>query len=191
MSMPAPRSLLIAAFLLFPTLTGCGFEPLYGERAGKGSVMKELAEVEIAPIQERVGQQIRNRLIDRMRGPGPAPAAKYRLLAETTTNRTDYGVALDSSPTFSTVSLVLRYSLLDASSGALVTSNAAVALVNFSSTTSPFSTLIGDENARRRAAEQVADATVTQLALFFSDRTNAPMTPPAILDQPFINRINP
>lgn len=189
--MPAPRSLLIAAFLLIPMLTGCGFEPLYGERAGKGSVMKELAEVEIAPIQERVGQQIRNRLLDRMRGTGPAPAAKYRLLAETTTNRTDYGVALDSAPTFSTVSLVLRYSLLDASSGALVTSNAAVALVNFSSTTSPFSTLIGDENARRRAAEQVADATVTQLALFFSDRTNAPMTPPAILDQPFINRINP
>lgn len=176
--------------LLLPTLSGCGFEPLYADQRG-GSVMGPLAEVEVATIPERVGQQIRNRLLDRMRSPARAPSVKYRLIVSTNSNRADYGVAQETAPTFSSVSLVARYSLLDASSGLLLTNNAAIAIVNFSSTTSPFSTLVGDDDARRRAAEQVADTIVNQLALYFQNRqrgeTEAPLAPPPILDQPFLS----
>lgn len=190
----APSRLLRLVVLALPLLGGCGFEPLYGDQRG-GSVMGPLAEVEIAPIQERVGQEIRNRLIDRMRSPSRAPAVKYRLLVSTSSNRADYGVARETAPTFSSVSLVARYSLLDASSGVLLTNNAAIAIVNFSSTTSPFSTLVGDDDARRRAAEQVADTIVNQLALYFQNRqrgeTDAPLSPPAILDQPFLSTPTP
>jgi LPS-assembly lipoprotein len=126
-----------------------------------------------------------------MRGSSAAPATKYQLIASTNTNRADYGVALDTAPSFSTVALVLRYSLLDASSGTVLTSNAAMAIVNFSSTTSPFATVIADEDARRRAAEQVADTVINQLAVFFQNRergiTVAPQDPPAVLDQMFQN----
>jgi LPS-assembly lipoprotein len=176
--------------LLLGAVSGCGFEPLYGDQRG-GSVMGPLAEVEIAPIQERVGQEIRNRLIDRMRSPSRAPAVKYRLLVSTNSNRADYGVAKETAPTFSSVSLVARYSLLDASSGVLLTNNAAIAIVNFSSTTSPFSTIVGDDDARRRAAEQVADTIVNQLAVYFQNRqrgeTEAPLAPPPILEPPFLS----
>jgi len=186
----SPSRLMRVIALLLPLLGGCGFEPLYGDQRG-GSIMEPLAAVEVATIPERVGQQIRNRLLDRMRSPNQAPSVKYRLLVSTNSTRADYGVAQETAPTFSSVSLVARYSLLDASSGLLLTNNAAIAIVNFSSTTSPFSTLVGDDDARRRAAEQVADTIVNQLALYFQNRqrgnTEAPMAPPPILDQPFLS----
>ncbi len=185
------RRLILAISLLTPLLGGCGFEPLYGDRPGSGSVNQNLAEIEVAQIRDRIGQLIRNRLIDRMHASNRNAGVKYRLIADTNSGRTDYGVALETAPSFSTVSLVVRYSLLEAASGTLLTANAAIAIVNFSSTTSPFSTIVGDEDARRRAAEQVADVIVNQLALFFQDRQRgvdtAPQAPPAILEQPFLN----
>jgi hypothetical protein len=73
----------------------------------------------------------------------------------------------------------------------VLTSNAAVAIVNYSSTTSPFATVVGDEDAKRRAAEQLADTVVNQLAVFFQNRERgvdvAPQDPPAVFDQMFQN----
>jgi LPS-assembly lipoprotein len=186
----APSRVLHLFVLMLPLLGGCGFEPLYGNQGG-GSVMAQLAEVEVVPIPERLGQQVRNRLLDRMRSPNRAPAVRYRLLVSPETIRADFGVALEAAPTFSTLTVVARYSLLDASSGLLLTNNAVVAVVNLSSTTSSFSTLVGYEDSQRRAAEQLGDGISNQLALYFQNRqrgaTDAPMAPPAILEQPFLS----
>ena len=43
------------------SLTACGFEPIYG--AGDNSVFEsDMREIEISPIENRIGQQLRNEL---------------------------------------------------------------------------------------------------------------------------------
>ena len=51
-------------------LTGCGFQPLYG-RTENFDIGSELASVEISVIEHRIGQQLRNFLLDRINPTGP------------------------------------------------------------------------------------------------------------------------
>ena len=60
------------------SLTGCGFEPIYN--AGTSSVFEsDMREIEISPIKNRIGQQLRNELEQRILPKGRARFSKYIL----------------------------------------------------------------------------------------------------------------
>ena len=59
------------ALLLFAVLalgpTGCGFRPMYGVPSGPASsVDANLAAIRVGPIKDRIGQQLRNALVQRL-----------------------------------------------------------------------------------------------------------------------------
>ena len=59
-----PTGLLIATIIV----AACGFQPLYGSSQGvlSGAVVENLAAVRITAIPDRVGQIVRNDLLDRL-----------------------------------------------------------------------------------------------------------------------------
>nr|WP_298798570.1 LPS assembly lipoprotein LptE [uncultured Acetobacter sp.] len=71
----------LAALLLGAPLAlgGCGFQPLYGERADEPQINAELKRVYVSNIPERLGQQVRLALQQNMAGDGPEEPDGYKL----------------------------------------------------------------------------------------------------------------
>lgn len=78
----ARLALAVAPLVALPVvLSGCGFQPLYGEN-GKNNVdvNSELKEIYVANIPERTGQQLRLALQQQMAADGPEDPHKYTLI---------------------------------------------------------------------------------------------------------------
>ena len=82
MSLPdtaRPRRIFtFAAFACLVALAGCTVQPLYGNSAPGApgqTVRADLASVAVAPVSERVSQEVRNHLIFILSGGAGEPAA--------------------------------------------------------------------------------------------------------------------
>jgi len=80
----ARRAGLFAVAVAALALAGCGFRPLYappGEDAPPAAraVAQDLAQVSVAPILNRQGQELRNRLSDMLQAGGEGIATRYQL----------------------------------------------------------------------------------------------------------------
>ena len=178
---------LTACFLL----AGCGFKPLYEQKSGHDDyVTSEFAKIEIQIIKDRVGQQLRNLLLDRLTPLGqPAkPAYILSVLVRETTN--SLGVQKSAIATRANLSMSASYTLeLKKSRDAEIeNTNVSTSLGNeddnaelgedfpngdvrtvssYDLSTADFSNLVAVKNARANAAREIADGIKTQLAIYF------------------------
>lgn len=151
-------------------LSGCGFQPLYGDAAPGAPVSAELQSIEIGTLESRHGVIMRNHLLDRLT-PGGAPASpRYRLLVRLRESRFGSGIRVDASVTRFNYRLIARYDLIEQSSGTVLYSDASESIVAYDVVNSQFATLISREDAQERAAADVSDNIKLNLALYFQRR---------------------
>ncbi len=167
----AMRYALYAFFLL---LSSCGLSPVYGTQSGDAAPSQELRYVEILQIKDRVGQELRNHLSLSM--PAPAYPAKYRLQVSLSEIIDDFGLRRDTTATFARLSLRADYSL--ARIGAKeneppILQGALRAVGSYNILESTFATLSAEEDARSRAAKQLADDIKLRLATYFQSAEGA------------------
>jgi LPS-assembly lipoprotein len=170
---------LAAALLL--ALGGCGFQPLYRVDAatGKGT-LPELSAIEVAPISDRVGMHLRERLTARL-ARAPDRPARYRLTASTREDKANYSVARDAGGTYSIATMAVLFTLLEEATGTVVLTSGAGTTVAFSSSANPYATIVAEEDARKRAAHQLGDQIVTLIARHFSDPSRQNPPPPTFI----------
>lgn len=105
---PAPpltrRMLVVAPVGLL--LAGCGFRPVYGTRGTSGAA---LASIAVAPIPERMGQLLRNALLDRLR---PAAETRREVQVTLTVFDQDLGIKRDDQATLSNLQATATWRLL-------------------------------------------------------------------------------
>jgi len=171
---PLLRTTLALGALL--VLSACGFRPLYATGAdgiGPGNVM---AEIYVEPIPERVGYQLRNQLLDRLGATG-ADTGSYRL--KITLREETQGVAIlsNASITRYNYTLLARYDLFQAGGTSPIKTGNISALAAYNVATSPFATVVAEQDASERAAGDIAERLRTELAVFFSE--TAPRGPVA------------
>ncbi len=97
------RRLLIRTGLLAAVaavLEGCGFQPVYGQRDDGQSPVEKLAEIEVALLDGRNGQVMRQALQRRLEGAHSSAAKLYDLTVNY--NLSEEGVALQRSDSHST-----------------------------------------------------------------------------------------
>jgi LPS-assembly lipoprotein len=165
-----------AAALLFATaLGGCGFHPLYG--GVNGQMASTLSTIYVEPVPDRIGYELRNTMIDLLDGPGTPGRAQYRLKLGLT--ETSQGIALQNAvtPGASTVitryndTLKVTYTLYDMS-GKVVTTGTETGLSTYnvlpSSSVANYGTLAGQQDADKRAAEDIAERIRLDLNVFFA-----------------------
>lgn len=162
------RATLIGALLL---LGGCGFHPLYG---GMNSDMKEtLSSIYVEPVPERIGYELRNTMIDLLDGPGTPGGASYRLKLGLT--QTTQGIALQNDATITRYNdtLTVTYELFDAA-GKVVTKGTETGLSAYnvlpSSPSANYGTLAAQQDADKRAAQDIANRIRFDLNVYFSKR---------------------
>ena len=154
-------------------LAGCGFRPLYGTMGANPAGQAIFASIYVEPItHERVGYDLRNKLIDLLRGPARAQDATYRL--EVTVTETREGVALQNDSTITRYDLAFtaKYKLTDAKLNA-ITSGTETTLESFDVAQSPYASLTGQEEGEKRAMQDIAEHIQIDLGVHFARATHA------------------
>ena len=155
------RRALIAMLLVLP---GCGLQPLYG--GGSGSpVAATLRSVDVAPIAGQSGWLVRNKLVDRLRQSGNAPA-QYRLDVTLDDNITSFGLRGDRAATQERRTLRARYQLVSLPAGTVVLDATAGSDAGIDIVSSEYATVAAEQTALEQLSDVVADQIVTRLALY-------------------------
>jgi LPS-assembly lipoprotein len=168
----------LAAAAPAAALTGCGFEPLYGDRGVAGAgIDEELAQIKVSPLPERRGQMLYNALLDRLNPRGEPKSPRYSLSLSLSEVRTTFGARRDTADTRANLQLFATYRLFDADSGVLMSSETAEATASYNILRARYASLVAEQDARRRVTEMVADEIKTRLAVFLNRRRAAATRP--------------
>ena len=167
----------IAAFVAIAScallLSGCGYRPVYGERSaavsGEGA-RAHLGSVKILGIADRRGQLLRNYLLDRMTPRGEPATPRYILSVTTNEGRRITDSRPDGTATRADLVVAARYNLRDATTDLVVFAERSEGLATYNLLTARFASVASEDEARRRAVEQIADQIALQVALFLNRR---------------------
>jgi LPS-assembly lipoprotein len=172
------RSLAVVLSALF--VAACGFHPLYGGM--NAEMAATLSTIYVEPVEDRIGYELRNRMIDLLDGPGTPRGAAYHLKLSLT--ETSQGVALQTDTTITRYNDTLKvtYVLTDAS-GKVVAQGAETALSSYNvlpsgplpsgpglRSNANYGTLAAQMDADKRAAEDIAERIRFDLNVHFANR---------------------
>ena len=159
----------VAAASILAVLGGCGFTPLYGSHSAGHApeVMQQFAAVEIQPMPNRTGQQMRNLLIDALHPNGAAGDYRYRLNATITEAIVSLGLQQNSTSTRGQVRITVKYSLVDEGSGKTLLVETLRTSTGYNILINQFSSVLSQDDAEAQGLQQIADDMTRHLALYF------------------------
>jgi LPS-assembly lipoprotein len=169
-------ALTVAA--LAPLMSACGFKPMYGGRAGS-AVVAALAEVEVARINDRTGQLLRNALERRMERAGGGGTAKkrYLLTCGVAESKQELGLSKDSFASRADLTLTVDFTL--SYQGKSLLTGSTQGIVAYNILDQQYATVISEQDSRQRAVEQVSEDITRRLSSYFSRHPNSPQAPAA------------
>jgi LPS-assembly lipoprotein len=157
---------------IMPLLSACGssgFRPLYGSSAvGGADVSQSLAQVDIATIPGRVGQQIRNEVIYQTTGGGAQGEPQYRLEVAIRESVTSTLVQVDGDARSQVYNLDAAFKLVRVSDKSVVLEGKSYARAGFERFRSIFSNVRAREDAENRAAKTIGEDLKTRIAAYIA-----------------------
>ena len=158
-----------AAALVLALAGGCGFEPLYGTNSATHApaAATQFAAIEIQPIPNEAGQELRNMLIDEIHPSGPAQDYKYALKVAVREADLNLGLQENATATRGQVRLTVEYWLTDAENGKILVHETVRTSTGYNILINQFGTVLSTSDARNRGLQQIADELTLHLALYF------------------------
>lgn len=168
---PVARTLLTLA-IVTPLITACGstgFRPLYGSSgAGGPSTAAKLAQIDIATIPGRVGQQLRNELIYQSTGGGSQLDPVYRLEIAIRESVTSTLVQVDGDARSQVYNLDASFKLVRIADKSVVLQGKSYSRAAYERFSSIFSNVRAREDAENRAARSIGEELKTRLAAYLA-----------------------
>jgi LPS-assembly lipoprotein len=153
------------ASLLALALNGC-IHPLYGTNG----VDAQLAQIEVAPIPDRVGHYLAEELKFETNGSGASPVPRYKLTITTTESLGGLIVNLHSlTSDAAALTLTANYSLVEIEGGKEVTNGKASATASYDRSQQRFANVRAARDAEIRAATVLADQIRTRIGIALID----------------------
>ena len=150
------------------SLSGCGFQPLYGPTASGEQLSEVMKTVDITTVPGRVGQRIRNELIFRTTGGGYAGDAKYRLDIALRESIQRTLVNEQGDPLGEIYQIYTEYKLVRIADRKVVLEGHSNARAAYDKPDSVFSGIRAKRDAEDRAANTIAEAIRTRIAAFLA-----------------------
>jgi LPS-assembly lipoprotein len=165
------RAFLLAAALLLPlpVLSACGWHPLYGS-AAYGGAREALADVHIAPIADRTGQNLYNELRDRMNPEGQPADPQYDLVIGLKEDSQQLLIQPDQTATRVNLTIYANYALYQRGGDPahpLLTGQTRVA-TTYDLLTNQFASVTSEADARRRGAVSLANDIADRVAAYLA-----------------------
>lgn len=124
--------------------------------AAESGLSQSLADVAVeVPSHSRTGYLIRQSIDDEL-GRKRSDAPRYRVLLDLDEHRSPRGVRVNNVAGRYEITLVTRYAMVDAGSGAPLTSGAFVTQVSYDSADAPYAGLAASQEGEERVAQQAA-----------------------------------
>ena len=167
--------LAVALGLCATAVAGCGFRPLYGPQSA-AATQSEMGRVKIDLIEDRIGQQLHNALLDRVTPHGQPQAPDFVLSIEIEETLQELGLRRDETATRANLNVSAAFVLrsnkaLDGKK--ILLSGQSRSVNSYNIVDSDFATLVAERDARNRAVAIIADDISTRLAIFFSSRSGS------------------
>ncbi|WP_035705422.1 LPS assembly lipoprotein LptE [Niveispirillum irakense] len=162
------KRLIAAALIALLPLAGCGFQPVYGTRAGGVAAGQSLAQVQIDPIPERNGQVLRNNLIDRFYTDSRPSDPRYRLSIALSAVEEELGIQKDATATRARLRLQANYELIDNTNSQVVYRTSSRSVVSYNLLDSQFAVLASKQDAYDRGLTELAEDIRSRLGLYFA-----------------------
>lgn len=161
-------------------LGGCGWAPLYADR-DTGPADVELRAIRVAPIIERIGQQLALALRQSLNPGGEATPQRYLLRTTLQVVRSDLGVQSLGIGTRGKLDVFATFVLSDIHSGAALLSATSHVADSFDIQANGYATLVAQNDAGARAVEELRRDIISQLTVFVRRRATGdaakPVTP--------------
>ena len=149
---------------------GCGFQPLYKHDTASHNILKELSLIRIAPIEDRIGQQLRNFLQDDITPRGKPTNPSYELIVKMDKTRRDLVLLQDATSTFAKIRLHASYTLTNFNTGVALTSGNTTTKTGFTISQSEYANIRAEAEAASRASREISYNIARQLALFLKKK---------------------
>jgi LPS-assembly lipoprotein len=152
---------LVAAAL---GLAACTIQPVYGPAVGGGTVKANLSRIAIDPVDDRVSQVVRNKLLFQLTGGGEEHDPIYRMHLTVTHREVALGItSIESAPVYS-VSVAASYELKRIDTGEIVLRSTSRASTSYNTVNQAFANSRAKIDAQDRAATQAANDIATRVA---------------------------
>ena len=163
---PGTAALLLGAAL---ALSACGFQSLYGRSDAQAqSPVDQMAAIRIAPLKDRVGQQMHNLLRDSLNPRGQPSDPTYLLLVGINETLQELGIRKDETATRANLILSVNFTLRDIGSDRVLLRGTTSSANSYNILTSQFATQFSESDARKRALREISDSIRTRLGIYFS-----------------------
>jgi LPS-assembly lipoprotein len=150
---------------------------MYADRTGtpppgqpaQGGVQRDLFGTRVATIPDRVGQMLRNRLVDRLNPQGEPSQPVYYLVVRTHELKESVLTRSDEFSTATNLRLTADYEVRDPE-GNVLTTGYSRTITRYDTLQSEYATIAAEDNARERATRELAEDIRTKLAVFYAYR---------------------
>ncbi len=146
---------------------GCSYRPLYGTSQTGANVQSVLAGIAVDEQNSRAGQLVRNDLLATM-GESADGSMQYQLKLEPVEKTSLVSALPGQKLQRKRYRLNVKFALVNAASGKVVSEGASFSNVSFDTVQQPIADLQAADNARDRAAREVAEDIRLRLAAFVS-----------------------
>lgn len=169
------KNIALAALLVF--ISGCGFEPLYVEKKSDSEwyynnefdtgIKDEMANIKVELIQDRIGQLIRNDLLDKLTPKGMPKSPKYHLrVTKIDKSEIDQALRNDITATRKKVIYKAFYELTNQQNKKILKGN-SVAYLGYDILRDPYSTTFAQKKNEKNAAKIIANDISLRLGAYF------------------------
>jgi LPS-assembly lipoprotein len=157
---------ILASMTLLALLAGCGFHPIKAEQSsGDSPVVDKLAAIKIDLINNRIGQELRNNLLDRMNPRGEPTAPAYQLTIKLHETVFDVGVSRENIASQSDLNMSGTFTLKAASGETLMQQDFG-AINSYAIDPNAYATLVSHQDAEVRLLHEIADEIALKISVY-------------------------
>ena len=159
----APVALLT---ILSVALSACGFHPLYSKSGADPNLQEEMSQITVAPMRDRVGQEMHNALIKTITPEGPPSNPRYTLIVGYNLTESQAALASDETATRDVERYNVQYRLYEGST--ILTTGTFPEIFSYNFLQEHYANVSSQEDIRSRVSDQIATEIHNRLAIYFT-----------------------
>ena len=164
----ARRNIFCSVVGIFLFVSGCGFTGIHGPQSP--ATISNLATFEISPIPDRIGQMLRNELIDRMRHGRKIDAPRFYVSVLLVERLNQLGIRKDDVATRANLILNATFRVSREQKGQPVYVGRSRSVSSYDILASDFATLSALQDARRRGVKTLAQTITNRISVWLVQR---------------------
>jgi len=154
---------------------GCGFHPLFARNGENAGGQQAFNSVFVDPVAGgRAGYELRDSLINLLRGTSRPDQALYRLKIAMKQSVEGTAIQTNGYITRYTYTMTADYQLTNVHTGAELTKGTETTSSGYDVVASPYATLVAQQDAQKFGAHEIADRIRIDLGVYFAGQRTAP-----------------